>query len=174
MELIQELKERGLVEHSSADIDKIFSKKRTIYLGVDPSADSMQAGNLLVVLMMKRFADAGHKIILLVGGGTGMIGDPREKGERQLQDIKVIEKNKKLIRAQMQEIIGSRVMLVDNADWLLKIKMFEFLRDIGKHFTVNELIKRVTSSSAASRPPTKAFHTRSSRTRFFRHTTTWF
>jgi tyrosyl-tRNA synthetase len=91
---------------------------------------------------MKRLADAGHKIILLVGGGTGMIGDPREKGERVLQDMKVIEKNKKAIKAQMQSIIGTRVTLVDNADWLLKVKLLEFLRDIGKHFTVNELVKR--------------------------------
>jgi tyrosyl-tRNA synthetase len=142
MDLIKDLTDRGLVEHHSAELATIFSTKRTVYLGVDPSADSMQAGNLLVVLMMKRLADAGHKIILLVGGGTGMIGDPREKGERSLQDIKVIEKNKKAVRAQMQNIIGSRVTLVDNADWLMKIKMFEFLRDIGKHFTVNDLIKR--------------------------------
>jgi tyrosyl-tRNA synthetase len=142
MDLIKDLTDRGLVEHHSAELATIFSTKRTVYLGVDPSADSMQAGNLLVVLMMKRLADAGHKIILLVGGGTGMIGDPREKGERSLQDIKIIEKNKKAVRAQMQNIIGSRVLLVDNADWLLKIKMFEFLRDIGKHFTVNDLIKR--------------------------------
>jgi tyrosyl-tRNA synthetase len=142
MDLIQELKDRGLVEHYSADLETIFSKKRTVYLGIDPSADSMQAGNLVVILLMKRLADAGHKIILLVGGGTGMIGDPREKGERVLQDIRVIEKNKKAIRQQMQNIIGARVTLVDNADWLLKVKMLDFLRDIGKHFTVNELVKR--------------------------------
>jgi tyrosyl-tRNA synthetase len=142
MDLMKDLVDRGLVEHHSAELAAIFSKKRTVYLGVDPSADSMQAGNLVVVLLMKRLADAGHKIILLVGGGTGMIGDPREKGERVLQDMKVIEKNKKAIKAQMQSIIGTRVTLVDNADWLLKVKLLEFLRDIGKHFTVNELVKR--------------------------------
>ncbi len=142
MELIQDLKARGLIEHHSAELEKIFSTKRTVYLGIDPSADSMQAGNLLVVLMMKRLALAGHKIILLVGGGTGMIGDPREKGERSLLDLKTIEKNKKAVKAQIQQIVGSKILLVDNADWLLKVKMFEFLRDIGKHFTVNDLIKR--------------------------------
>ncbi len=142
MELIQELKERGLIQYHSADLEKIFAQKRTVYLGIDPSADSMQAGNLLVILMMKRLAAAGHKIILLVGGGTGMIGDPRERGERSLLDLKTIEKNKKAVRAQIQQIIGSKILLVDNADWLLKVKMFEFLRDIGKHFTVNDLIKR--------------------------------
>jgi tyrosyl-tRNA synthetase len=142
MNLVKDLTERGLVEHFSAPLEKIFEKKRTFYFGVDPSSDSMQAGNLAGILLAKRLADAGHKMILLVGGGTGMIGDPREKGERQLQDIKVIEKNKKAIRAQMQNILGTRVTLVDNADWLLKIRLFDFLRDIGKYFTVNELVKR--------------------------------
>jgi tyrosyl-tRNA synthetase len=142
MDLIKDLAERGLVDNVSAPLETIFAKKRVVYFGVDPTADSMQAGNLAGMLLARRIAGAGHKIILLVGGGTGMIGDPREKGERQLQDLKVIQKNKKTLRAQMQDIIGMRVTMVDNADWLLKIKMFEFLREIGKHFTVNELIKR--------------------------------
>lgn len=142
MTLAEELKARGLVEHMSAPIETILEKKRTIYLGVDPSADSMQAGNLVVVLLMKRLADAGHKIVLLVGGGTGMIGDPRESGERVLADTKVVEKNKKALKVQMQRIIGTNITVVDNADWLLKVKLIDFLRDIGKHFTVNELIKR--------------------------------
>lgn len=142
MNLSEELKARGLVEHSSAPVEDILKEKRTVYLGVDPSADSMHAGNLLVVLMMKRLADAGHRIVLLVGGGTGMIGDPRESGERVLADTKVVEKNKRALKAQMQRILGTRIMLVDNADWLLKVKLVDFLRDIGKHFTVNELIKR--------------------------------
>lgn len=142
MTFAEELKARGLVEQSSADLEKILSEKRTVYLGVDPSADSMQAGNLVVILMMRRLATAGHRIILLVGGGTGMIGDPRESGERSLPDPKVVARNKKALKAQMQKIVGTKVLLVDNADWLLKIKLVEFLRDIGKHFTVNELVKR--------------------------------
>ncbi len=142
MNLIQDLQARGLVEHHSADLETIFSKRRTLYFGVDPSADSMQAGNLFALLTVRRLANAGHKVILLVGGGTGMIGDPREKGERQLLDMKVIQKNKKSLKEQMQRIVGVKVTMVDNADWLLKIKMADFLRDIGKHFTVNELIKR--------------------------------
>ncbi len=142
MNVGEDLKARGLIEHTSADVQKILSTTRTVYLGVDPSADSMQAGNLVVVLLMKRLADAGHKIVLLVGGGTGMIGDPRESGERKLADPKIVAKNKKAIRAQIQRIIGKKVTLVDNADWLLKLKLVDFLRDIGKHFTVNELVKR--------------------------------
>lgn len=142
MDLIKDLEARGLVEHHSAPLEEIFAKKRTVYLGVDPSADSMQAGNLMVVLTMRRLAQAGHKIMLLVGGGTGMIGDPRESGERQLADEKVVARNAKALREQMQRIIGTKVPLVNNADWLLKVKLIDFLRDIGKHFTVNELVKR--------------------------------
>lgn len=142
MNLAEELAARGLIEHASAPAESVLKEKRTIYLGVDPSADSMQAGNLVVVLLMKRLADAGHKIVLLVGGGTGMIGDPRESGERTLADTKTVERNKKALKAQMQRIIGAKITLVDNADWLLKIKLVDFLRDVGKHFTVNELVKR--------------------------------
>lgn len=142
MNVAEDLKARGLVEHTSAELEQILSTKRTVYLGVDPTADSMQAGNLVVVLLMKRLADAGHKIILLVGGGTGMIGDPKEKGERPLSDARTVAKNKKALKAQMQQILGRRITVVDNADWLLKVKLVDFLRDIGKHFTVNELVKR--------------------------------
>ncbi len=142
MNLAEELKARGVVEHTSADLEKILSVKRTVYLGVDPSADSMQAGNLALVLLLKRLSLAGHRIILLVGGGTGMIGDPRESGERVLSDKKVVAKNKKALKTQMQRIMGTKVTVVDNADWLLKVNLVDFLRDIGKHFTINELIKR--------------------------------
>lgn len=142
MNLAEELKARGLIEHMSAPLETILEKKRTVYLGVDPTADSMQAGNLVVVLLMKRLSDAGHKVMLLVGGGTGMIGDPRESGERTLADVRTVEKNKKALKNQMQRILGTKITVVDNADWLLKVKFIDFLRDIGKHFTVNELVKR--------------------------------
>lgn len=142
MNLAEDLKARGLVEHASADLEQILGKKRTVYLGVDPTADSMQAGNLVVVLLMKRLADAGHKMVFLVGGGTGMIGDPKEKGERPLVDAKAIAANKRAIKLQLQQILGRRITVFDNADWLLKLKFVDFLRDIGKHFTINELIKR--------------------------------
>lgn len=142
MTLGEELKARGLVEHTSADIQKILRTPRTVYYGVDPSSDSMQAGNLVGLLVVRRLSEAGHRIILLVGGGTGLIGDPRESGERTLADARVIAANKKKLRAQMQQIVGAKIQMVDNADWLLKEKLIDFLRDIGKHFTVNELVKR--------------------------------
>lgn len=142
MNIAEELKARGLVENSSAPLETILGEKRTIYLGVDPSAESMHAGNLLVVLLLKRLADAGHNIVLLVGGGTGMIGDPRESGERTLADAKIVKKNSEKLKAQMQKIIGKKITVVNNADWLTKLSLIDFLRDIGKHFTINELIKR--------------------------------
>ena len=142
MNLSEDLQARGLAEHHSAPLEKIFGTRRTVYLGVDPSADSMQAGNLAVVLLLRRLAEAGHSIVLLVGGGTGMIGDPRESGERPLADDRIVKKNAKALQTQMQAIIGTRVKLVNNADWLLKVKLVDFLRDIGKHFTINELTKR--------------------------------
>lgn len=142
MNLAKELTDRGLVEHTSAPLEKILEKNRTVYLGVDPTADSMHAGNLLVILTLKRLADAGHKVLLLVGGGTGMIGDPKEKGERPLSDEKTVAKNAQALKAQMQRIVGTKIAVVNNADWLLKVKFVDFLRDIGKHFSVNELVKR--------------------------------
>ena len=142
MHIAEELTRRGLIEHTSAPLEKILGQKRTVYLGVDPSSDSMQAGNLVVVLLMKRLREAGHSIVMLVGGGTGMIGDPRESGERTLADTKIIAQNKRAMKKQMERIIGGKVTVVDNANWLLSVKLIDFLRDIGKHFTVNELIKR--------------------------------
>jgi tyrosyl-tRNA synthetase len=142
MNLADDLKARGLIEHTSAELTDILGTRRTVYLGVDPTADSMQAGNLVLVILLKRLADAGHKIVLIVGGGTGMIGDPKEKGERPLADERTVSKNKKAIKTQMQAILGRKITVIDNADWLLKVKLVDFLRDIGKHFTVNELVKR--------------------------------
>jgi tyrosyl-tRNA synthetase len=142
MDIIKDLNERGLVEHHSAELSDIFSRKRTVYLGVDPTADSMHVGHLVPLLIMRRLAQAGNSIILLAGGGTGMIGDPKEKGERQLLDTATIDQNKRALLRQFQDIIGVRVRLVDNADWLKKVKLLEFLRDTGKYFTVNDLVKR--------------------------------
>ncbi|MDO8623755.1 MAG: tyrosine--tRNA ligase [bacterium] len=141
--LAEELKARGLIEHASADPSAIFAKPRTIYLGIDPTADSLQVGNLAVVLLMKRLADAGNKLIFLVGGGTGMIGDPKEKGERVLLDEKTLGRNTRALQKQLHKILHETTFrMVDNADWLTRIRLFPFLREIGKLFTVNDLIKR--------------------------------
>ncbi|MDO8593448.1 MAG: tyrosine--tRNA ligase [bacterium] len=143
MTLAEELKARGLVEHFSAPIEQILSAPRTAYLGVDPTADSMQIGNLAVVLLMKRLGDAGNKLIFLVGGGTGMIGDPKETGERPMLDEKTVASNTRALQKQLKSILGrASFKMVDNADWLMSVKLIPFLRDVGKYFTINDLIKR--------------------------------
>lgn len=142
--MINELKERGLVENSSANVDKILSEKRTVYIGTDPTADSLHVGHLAWVVLMKRLADAGHKVVLLIGGGTGMIGDPKEKGERPLAAEELIDKNAVSLSKQLSGLLGDQAdfEMVNNAEWLREVKLLPFLRDVGKHFTVNELVKR--------------------------------
>jgi tyrosyl-tRNA synthetase len=143
MNLADELKARGLVEHSSASPEQIFAAPRTAYLGIDPTSDSMQVGNLAVLLLMKRLGDAGNKLVFLVGGATGQIGDPKEKGERTLLDEKTVAANTRALTAQLKKVLGNASFkMVDNADWLSKVKLLPFLRDVGKHFTVNDLVKR--------------------------------
>lgn len=143
MTFAEELKARGLVELSSASPKQMLDMPRTAYLGIDPTADSMQVGNLAVILLMKRLGDAGHKLVFLVGGGTGMIGDPKEKGERPMLSEKIVAANTRVLKNQLKSILGrTSFRMVDNADWLMSVKLVPFLRDVGKYFTVNDLIKR--------------------------------
>ncbi len=143
MNLAEELKARGLIELSSTAPEQILSAPRTAYLGIDPTADSIQVGNLAVVLLMKRLGDAGNKLVFVVGGGTGMIGDPKEKGERSMLDEKTVAKNTRALEKQLKSVLGkASFKMVDNAEWLSKVKLLPFLRDVGKHFTVNDLVKR--------------------------------
>ncbi|MDD3531122.1 MAG: tyrosine--tRNA ligase [Candidatus Pacebacteria bacterium] len=141
--LADDLQARGLIELSSAEPEKILSTPRTAYIGTDPTADSLHVGHLAWILLMKRLGDAGHKLLILVGGGTGMIGDPKETGERPMLDEKTVARNTRALKAQLKQILG-RVpfKMVDNADWLMGTKLIPFLRDVGKYFTVNDLIKR--------------------------------
>ena len=145
MTITEELKERGLIEHFSAEPEKILAERRMIYVGVDPTADSLHVGHLAWVLLMKRLGSLGHTLIFLVGGGTGMIGDPKEQGERPMLDEKTVARNARALKTQLKKILGrTSFRMVDNADWLMSIKLVPFLRDIGKHFTVNDLVKRDT------------------------------
>jgi len=146
MKLSETLRRRGYVhQHSSETLEEITdNKKRTLYLGIDPTADSMHVGHLMGLLVMRRFLEDGHKIVLLTGGGTGMIGDPGGKSEeRNLLDAKTIKHNTKAVANQIKKAFGSSNFIeVDNAGWLSKVKLLEFLRDVGKHFTVNAMIKK--------------------------------
>ena len=140
------LKERGYVYQFSAEklAEITDGQKRAVYLGIDPSADSLQVGQLQAFLILRHFLEDGHKIILVIGGGTGMIGDPGGKSaERNLLDAEIVRANGEKIAAQAKTLFGGAdFMLVNNAEWLEKLNMIEFLRDVGKHFTVNALIQR--------------------------------
>jgi len=121
----------------------IDKEKRTIYHGIDPTADSAHAGNFVIWMLLRHLALAGHKIIFLVGGGTGMIGDPKPDAERQLKDPEVIAINVAKIKKQAERIFTNcDIEFVNNIEWLGNVTVIDFLRDIGKHYTVNELIKK--------------------------------
>jgi len=140
------LRERGLLhQHSSEKLEEITDgPKRTVYLGIDPSADSLHVGNLVGLLVLRRFLEFGHNVVILTGGGTGMIGDPGGKSEeRNLLDAKTIAKNTKAVAKQIKQVFGTGDFLaVNNADWLTRLRLLEFLRDIGKYFTINSMIKK--------------------------------
>lgn len=144
MKLSEILTTRGFVyQHTGNSLAEITDgEKRTIYLGADPTADSLHVGNLAVYMMLRHFAADGHKVILLVGGGTGLIGDPKAMEERPLVDASEIARRVEKIEMQVARLVHTTVDVVDNAEWLTEIKLIEFLRDIGKHFTVNALIKK--------------------------------
>lgn len=145
MSLSQELRLRGHINQFSAEkLEDIFDADvRTAYLGVDPSSDSMTVGNLVPLMFLRRLAKAGHKVIFLAGGGTGMIGDPKPNVERPLLPRETIVSNVEKIRAQAERVLNvPNLTIADNYDWLGKLGYIEFLRDIGKHFTANALVKK--------------------------------
>ena len=144
MKLSEELKWRGFWNQTTFQDSKVLdSEKRTIYLGADPSADSLHIGHLSVYMMVRRFLDHGHKVVLLIGGGTGMIGDMRDTEERQLLSPEIVAKNTEALKSQVSKLFaGQDFEVVNNADWLSKIELIPFLRDIGKNFNMAELTSR--------------------------------
>lgn len=145
MKLSEELKWRGFVNQTTfKDISVLDNEKLTFYFGVDPSADSMTVGNLAAAMMVRRFMEHGHKAVLLVGGATGMIGDPDGKDEeRNLLTLEQVAKNKEAIAAQYRQVFsGMDFEIVDNYEWFKGIGYLDFLRDIGKHFSMTQLLDR--------------------------------
>ncbi len=144
MKLSEVLTARGFVyQHTGGSVAEITDQgKRVVYLGIDPTADSIHVGNLAVYMMLRHFVADGHKVILLVGGGTGLIGDPKATEERPLMDEKEVARRTERIQRQVAHLVGAEVEVVNNADWLTKINLIDFLREIGKHFTVNALVKK--------------------------------
>jgi tyrosyl-tRNA synthetase len=143
-DLLADLEARGLVQDTTdreALAARLAERPISLYCGFDPTADSLHVGNLIGVLMLRRFAEAGHEAIGLAGGATGMIGDPSGKSEeRNLLDDETLAHNLGAIRDQLARIAG--VELVDNGDWTKPVSFLEFLRDVGKHVTVNQMVAK--------------------------------
>ena len=145
MTLSEELTWRGFVnQYTFADIKELDNETRTFYWGVDPSADSMTIGNLAAAMMVRHFIDYGYKPILLVGGATGLIGDPDgKKQERDLKTVEEVEKNVRGLSKQYETIFAGRNFeIVNNYDWFCDIGYMQFLREIGKHVSLTQMLDR--------------------------------
>ena len=148
--LLEDLEWRGLIAQSTdrKELETALSKPISLYLGVDPTAPSMHLGNLVVFLVLRRFQLAGHRPIALVGGATGLVGDPSGKNdERTLNEEKIVADWVSKIRKQVEKILDFNdksvgAKLVNNLDWTKSVSALELLRDIGKHFSVNQMLAK--------------------------------
>ncbi len=148
--LLDDLEWRGLIAQSTdrKELESALAKPISLYLGVDPTAPSMHLGNLVVFLVLKRFQLAGHRPIALVGGATGLVGDPSGKNdERTLNEEKLVAEWVSKIRKQVEKILDfndkdASAKLVNNLDWTKAVSALELLRDIGKHFSVNQMLAK--------------------------------
>ena len=142
MTLYEDLKWRGLIQDISSEdlIDKLNNESLTFYIGTDPTADSMHIGHYSSFLISKRLAKYGHKPILLVGGATGLIGDPKPTAERPMISKEEVEHNFRGLKKQAEEIFGFEV--VNNFDWIKDINVIDFLRDYGKYFNIGYMLAK--------------------------------
>lgn len=150
MTLFEELHERGLIYQTThpAELPEAMQQPITLYAGFDPTADSLHIGHLLPIVTLRRFYEAGHRVIALIGGGTALIGDPSGKSEeRQLLSQEQILQNAEKIKAQLSRLLRAeedpeRILILNNYDWLSQQSLIDFLREIGRYFKVNEMIKK--------------------------------
>ena len=144
MTLFEELKWRGLIKDTAGDdIEKIINScNATFYWGTDPTADSLHIGHYSSLITVKRLARAGHHPILLVGGATGLIGDPRPTAEREIISYEKVEKNFEGIKKQVIDLFNGNVDVVNNYDWTKDINILEFLREVGKYINVNYMLDK--------------------------------
>jgi len=156
--VFDEFQWRGLVYDATEELPELLAREKvTAYIGFDPTSDSLQVGNLLALMGLARLQRFGHTPIALAGGGTGMIGDPSGKAqERQLLSREQVEANVEAIKVQMGRFLdfqvkGNPARILNNADWLMSISLIEFLRDIGKHFTVNYMMAKDSVKSRLER-----------------------
>lgn len=144
MNFFDELKWRGIVKDiSSPDLeDKLNNESLTFYLGTDPTADSLHIGHYASFVTMKRLAKHGHKPIILVGGATGLIGDPRPTAEREIISIEKVQENIEGLKKQVTALLDGKAEVVNNYDWTKNVTFLEFLRDIGKYINVNYMLNK--------------------------------
>ncbi len=150
MNFIKELKWRGMIHDIMPGTKELLEKELTsAYVGIDPTADSLHIGHLVSVMMLKHFQLAGHKPIVLIGGATGMIGDPSGKSqERNLLDEKTLRHNQECLKKQLSKFLdfnsgkNNQAEMVNNYDWMKEYSFLDFIRDIGKHITVNYMIAK--------------------------------
>ena len=159
---IDELKWRGMLHDVIPGTEEYLSKNKTVgYIGFDPTSDSLHIGSLVPIFILRHFQDAGHTPVVLLGGATGMIGDPSGKSdERNLLDKKILKFNEKKLKLQFEKFLdfkskkNNRAILVNNYDWMSKFSIIDFSRDIGKHITVNYMMakesvkKRITKDTS--------------------------
>ena len=150
MNFVQELKWRGLLHDMTPETEKFLLENKTKgYIGFDPTADSLHIGSLVQIIILKHFQNAGHNPIVLLGGATGMIGDPSGKSdERNLLDQKTLKKNSQAIKKQFENFLdfdrksNNKAVMLNNYDWMKSYTLVDFSRDIGKHITVNYMMSK--------------------------------
>lgn len=145
MKLSEELLQRGFIyQYSTEELGEILDgEKRVVYLGIDPTAEAIHVGNLVPYMLLNHLLKAGHKVILLIGGGTALIGDPSGRDvERELSSVELVQERARKMEENIKKLTVGEVQFVNNYDWLSKLSAVEFLRDVGKYFTVNSLIKK--------------------------------
>ena len=147
MKIYEELKARGLIAQvtNEEEISKMVNEgKAVFYIGFDPTADSLHVGHFMALCLMKRLQEAGNKPIALIGGGTGMVGDPSGRSDlRQVMTVETIQHNCDCFKKQMSRFIDfseGKALMVNNADWLLNLNYINFLREVGPHFSVNRML----------------------------------
>jgi tyrosyl-tRNA synthetase len=158
---VKELEWRGMIHDIMPGTEELLEKEMTTaYVGIDPTADSLHIGHLVSVMMLKHFQEAGHKPIVVIGGATGMIGDPSGKSkERNLLDEKLLRHNQESIKEQLKNFLDfdsnaeNKALMLNNYDWMKDFSFLDFIRDIGKHLTVNYMMakdsvkKRISAES---------------------------
>jgi tyrosyl-tRNA synthetase len=156
--IFDEFQWRGLVHSFTEGAPEVLAKEKlTVYIGFDPTADSLQIGNLMTLMGLARMQRFGHSPIALAGGGTGMIGDPSGKSsERQLLTLEQVQANLEAVKPQLErfldfEVKSNPARIVNNADWLCQVSLMDFLRDVGKYFSVNYMVAKDSVKSRLDR-----------------------